>query len=211
MFRVFFCMSDAFGSRSKRRKEWCTGSVPSLSRDRGSLRDTRPQTKMQRLDWSLSRKVTQDIKTQPQINHYHQTPSASPRHDPPCSTCFPTHPPSLGHMTRFTLSHHYAERMRPWRRTVRTRAWAERTPCKRSTLIPWFTSLWSIARSLRSLIMVKRWPPGTDEPSRSHPFPAVSTPVVPHSIPTASKSMMWTGVKWHGTTGERHGRRELGM
>lgn len=25
---------------------------------------------MQRLDWSLSRKVTQDIKTQPQINHY---------------------------------------------------------------------------------------------------------------------------------------------
>ena len=28
-------------------------------------------TKMQRLDWSLSRKVTQDIKTQPQINHYH--------------------------------------------------------------------------------------------------------------------------------------------
>lgn len=26
---------------------------------------------MQRLDWSLSRKVTQDIKTQPQINHYH--------------------------------------------------------------------------------------------------------------------------------------------
>lgn len=55
------------------------------------LRDTRPQTKMQRLDWSLSRKVTQDIKTQPQINHYHQTPSASPRHDPPCSTCFPTH------------------------------------------------------------------------------------------------------------------------
>ena len=89
------------------------------------LRDTRPQTKMQRLDWSLSRKVTQDIKTQPQINHYHQTPSASPRHDPPCSTCFPTHPPSLGHMTRFTLSHHYAERMRPWRRTVRTRAWAE--------------------------------------------------------------------------------------
>lgn len=28
--------------------------------------------KMQRLDWSLSRKVTQDIKTQPQINHYHK-------------------------------------------------------------------------------------------------------------------------------------------
>ena len=30
---------------------------------------------MQRLDWSLSRKVTQDIKTQPQINHYQPRPS----------------------------------------------------------------------------------------------------------------------------------------
>lgn len=38
-----------------------------------SLRDTsrgRHVKEMQRLDWSLSRKVTQDIKTQPQINHY---------------------------------------------------------------------------------------------------------------------------------------------
>ena len=31
---------------------------------------------MQRLDWSLSRKVTQDIKTQPQINHYQSNRSS---------------------------------------------------------------------------------------------------------------------------------------
>ena len=33
---------------------------------------------MQRLDWSLSRKVTQDIKTQPQINHYRRSSLHSP-------------------------------------------------------------------------------------------------------------------------------------
>lgn len=33
-------------------------------------RPERWSEEMQRLDWSLSRKVTQDIKTQPQINHY---------------------------------------------------------------------------------------------------------------------------------------------
>lgn len=35
------------------------------------------ERKMQRLDWSLSRKVTQDIKTQPQINHYQSNRSVS--------------------------------------------------------------------------------------------------------------------------------------
>ena len=41
----------------------------------GTKRATR---EMQRLDWSLSRKVTQDIKTQPQINHYRRSSLHSP-------------------------------------------------------------------------------------------------------------------------------------
>ena len=42
----------------------------SLIARRQEKRKRRERTEMQRLDWSLSRKVTQDIKTQPQINHY---------------------------------------------------------------------------------------------------------------------------------------------
>lgn len=57
----------------------------------GTKRATR---EMQRLDWSLSRKVTQDIKTQPQINHYRRSSLHSPlslvSHSVPLSSLRPS-------------------------------------------------------------------------------------------------------------------------
>lgn len=151
---------------------------------------------MQRLDWSLSRKVTQDIKTQPQINHY-QSNRSSLWPGPLAPPFVPCHS-ALRAVLR-TVTRGRGKRVNrgrgsvtyvPFRPSPVTHAatWRDRPSTRHSSTGPLTRPIslrMPLTPPIRSLATLSPYPHGSASPPRSSAPRFVRRLFTPHSVSSA--------------------------